>query len=119
MSNLEQIEASFVETVTKYQEARIAGGLEPMTLSPDPTAPQRTRYSAAVTTSDFVVDVETQVRRALDESEQHYFNMWYKSGSLYPEMYDNGLPHVDKVIREKLGQRFMKVGIWPLANYLA
>lgn len=119
MNHSEIYRAAFAGIIETYQELKhTPHGLEPMVdvMNPDPAAPQRNKSSFSPTVSDFVCDVENSVNRALTPAEIAYFNYWYKSLRANAEQSPEA--EVDKTVREALGERFIKVGIYPISDYL-
>ncbi|WP_433964983.1 helix-turn-helix domain-containing protein [Tunturiibacter gelidiferens] len=89
-------------------------------------------------TSDFLADVEISARRCLSTGELAYFTLYYESlqvvvstlprGSAdkaldeyiqtFPEKQRAAVASIDNRMREKLGRRFIEVGIYPLSRYM-
>ena len=90
-------------------------------------------------TSDFIADVEKAAHRSLTEPEGMYFDVYYKSTDVIVSEtdsveYDNSLSeHIlkyheskrteaatyDSQMRHKVGTELIRVGIYPIAQYLS
>lgn len=116
----QQIEA-FEAIIPVWQELRFtSGGLDAMNYGRnDGGSASNTACSAVVkaSKSDFCADVEISARRSLSEAQLRYFNAYYRDG--YGQMEDVSAESalMDLDVRETLGARLMRVGIYPRGRY--
>lgn len=106
---------SFATIISRYQESKDTGGLQPMTLDPN-DEPQQPGLSPKPSISDFIVDVELTATRVLDEQQLRYFHHWYRALKVIAT--EPPVVHVDKLMRAALGKGLIDRGIYPISKYL-
>ena len=116
----QQIEA-FEAIVPLWQEIRSScGGLEAMNYGKEQGGyASNTACSSVVrpSKSDFCADIEISARRSLTEKQLSYFFKYYRDGYGQLTEVSAECALLDLSVREDLGARLMKVGIYPRGRY--
>jgi len=125
-SKTEHALMAFETVISNYQESASASG-SIQAVNYEQNEGGKATYigrSCVVTPSrsDFIADVELNVRRALSPLEHRHFKDWYQSLAVVvsdrPAMCAN-TAFLDNRVREKLGARFIQVKMFPLTIYRA
>jgi len=108
---------AFTAIIPIYQEAVASGG----GLSTH-TQRETGRFNYAIveaSSSDFIADVESAARRSLDANVLEYFNKFVKTGGFVVEDLASTQIGIWPDLVVVLGAELIRVGIHPLAQYLA